>query len=91
LLAWFLVYGLYFGFAEGTEKALVADLAPADRLGFAFGVYNAVQGLGTLAASVMFGLIWKAYGAGAAFGVGGALALAATALLFVFVRPRRPV
>jgi MFS family permease len=91
LLAWFLVYGLYFGLAEGTEKALVADLAPADRLGFAFGVYNAVQGLGTLAASVMFGLIWKAYGAGAAFGVGGALALAATALLFVFVRPRRPV
>jgi MFS family permease len=91
LLAWFLVYGLYFGFAEGTEKALVADLAPADRLGFAFGVYNAVQGLGMLAASVMFGLIWKAYGAGAAFGVGGALALAATALLFVFVRPRRPV
>ena len=29
LLAWFLVYGFYFGFAEGTEKALVADLAPA--------------------------------------------------------------
>ena len=87
LLAWFLVYGLYFGFAEGTEKALVADLAPADRRGFAFGIYNAVQGLGTLAASVMFGLIWKSYGAGAAFGVGGALALAATALLLVLVRP----
>lgn len=87
LLAWFLVYGLYFGFAEGTEKALVADLAPADRRGFAFGIYNAVQGLGTLAASVMFGVIWKTYGAGPAFGVGATLALAATALLFVFVRP----
>jgi MFS family permease len=87
LLAWFLVYGLYFGFAEGTEKALVADLAPAGRRGFAFGVYNAVQGLGSFAASVMFGVIWKTCGAGAAFGVGAALALAATALLFVFVRP----
>ena len=87
LLAWFLVYGVYFGFAEGTEKALVADLAPAERRGFAFGIYNAVQGLGALAASVVFGVIWKMYGAPAAFGVGSALALAATALLFVCVQP----
>jgi MFS family permease len=81
LLAWFLVYGFYFGFAEGTEKALVADLAPAARRGIAFGVYNSVQGIGALAASVVFGLIWKIYGASIAFGVGAALALAATALL----------
>jgi len=89
LLAWFLVYGFYFGFAEGTEKALVADLAPAERRGFAFGIYNAVQGLGGLAASVVFGAIWKFYGAPAAFGLGAALALAATVLLFVAVRPSR--
>jgi MFS family permease len=83
LFAWFLVYGFYFGFAEGTEKALVADLAPASRRGLAFGVYNAVLGGGALAASVLFGLLWSAYGAGVAFGTGAALALAATALLFV--------
>ena len=87
LLTWFLVYGFYFGFAEGTEKALVADLAPAERRGLAFGIYNAVQGLGALAASVLFGLIWQRFGAPAAFGLGGALALAATALLFVLVGP----
>ena len=90
LLMWFLVYGFYFGFAEGTEKALVADLAPASRLGFAFGVYNAVLGLGALAASIVFGLIWKVYGAAAAFGVGAALALAATALLFTVMTAPRP-
>ena len=44
LLPLFLVYGFYFGLAEGTEKALVADLAPASRRGFAFGIYNAVHG-----------------------------------------------
>ena len=87
LLAWFLVYGCYFGFAEGTEKALVADLAPAGRRGFAFGIYNAVQGVGALSASVLFGVVWTTLGAPAAFGTGAALALAATALLFVFVRP----
>ena len=91
LVAWFLLYGFYFGFAEGTEKALVADLAPPDRRGFAFGVYNAVQGVGSLMASVVFGLVWKWYGAAAAFGLGAALALAASALLFAAVRPSRPI
>lgn len=85
LFSWFLVYGLYFGFAEGTEKALVADLAPESRRGFAFGIYNAVVGIGALAASVFFGLIWNAFGAPAAFGVGAGLALVATALLWAVV------
>jgi MFS family permease len=87
LLTWFLIYGFYFGFAEGTEKALVADLTPPGRRGFAFGIYNAVQGLGALAASVFFGAIWNWYGAAVAFGVGAAIALGATVLLFVTIRP----
>jgi MFS family permease len=85
LTAWFLIYGFYFGFAEGTEKAFVADLAPAARRGLAFGIYNAVQGLGALAASLVFGLIWRARGPAAAFALGAGLALAATALLFVIL------
>jgi MFS family permease len=85
LLTWFLVYGFYYGFAEGTEKALVADLAPAAQRGTAFGIYNAVVGLGALTASIVFGAIWKTYGAAAAFGVGATLALVATVLLFAVV------
>jgi MFS family permease len=87
LLGWFLVYGAYYGFAEGTQKALVADLAPASRRGTAFGIYNAVTGLGALAASVVFGVVWKLYGAPTAFGVGATFAVAATALLFIVVPP----
>ena len=86
LLPLFLAYGLYFGFAEGTEKALVADLAPASRRGFAFGIYNAVLGLGQLAASVLFGLLWTALGPAIAFAAGAALALVSMALLFVVIR-----
>lgn len=85
LLVLFLVYGLYFGFSEGTEKALIADLAPSDRRGFAFGVYNAVLGAGSLVASILFGVLWTAFGPAVAFGAGAALALAASALLFVAV------
>jgi MFS family permease len=89
LLTWFLVYGFYFGFAESAEKALVADLAPVSRRGVAFGWYTAVQGLGALAASLMFGAIWSAFGDTAAFATGAVLALVATALLR-FAVPARP-
>jgi MFS family permease len=91
LFTWFLLYGFYFGFAEGTEKALVADLAPADRHGFAFGIYNAVTGVGALAASLLFGLVWDSYGTTAAFGLGAALALVATALLFLVLPRGEPI
>jgi MFS family permease len=81
LLALFLAYGVYYGLTEGVEKAVVADLAPADARGAAFGYYHAVVGIGALAASLVFGIVWKLAGAPAAFGLGAALALAATALL----------
>jgi MFS family permease len=88
LLAWFMLYGFYFGFAEGTEKALVADLAPVSRRGTAFGIYNAVTGLGALLASIVFGAVWSAFGSSPAFWLGAALALAATVMLFVVVTSR---
>ena len=88
LLAWFLVYGVYFGLTEGTEKALVADIAPVARRGVAFGIYNAVVGLGSFAASVVFGIIWATAGPAMAFTLGACLALVSTALLFVAVRPQ---
>ncbi len=86
LVGWFVVYGVYFGFAEGTEKALVADLAPSGQRGYAFGIYNAVIGVGSLLASVLFGVLWSSFGAHVAFGAGAALSLVATVLLFVVVR-----
>lgn len=88
--AWalFVVYGLYFGATEGTEKAFVADLVPAARRGTAFGWFNAALGLGALPASVVFGLVWERSGAQAAFVMGAAIAAAATVMFVLFV-PRR--
>lgn len=87
--AWalFLVYGLYFGMSEGAEKALVADLAPPSRRGAAFGWFNAAVGIAALPASIVFGLVWDAYGAEAAFGMGASIALL-SCLLFALVVPR---
>jgi MFS family permease len=77
----FLIYGLYFGLSEGAEKAWVADMAPVHHRGTAFGVYNAALGVGGLAASLLFGLIWTHVSPRAAFLTGAALALLASALL----------
>jgi MFS family permease len=90
LVAWFLIYGVYFGCAEGTERALVADFALPSQKGTAFGVYNAVAGLGALIASVVFGFIWTTFGASIAFASGAGLALVATALLFALVPHPNP-
>ena len=88
--AWalFVVYGLYFGATEGTEKAFVADLVPAARRGTAFGWFNAALGLGALPASVVFGIVWERSGAEAAFVMGAGVAAVAT-VLFVLLVPRR--
>ncbi len=90
--AWalFLVYGLYFGATEGTEKALVADLVPAARRGAAYGWFNAVIGLGALPASVAFGLVWERYTPEVAFAAGAGVA-ALAAVLFVAMVPRPQV
>jgi len=82
-IAWFLFYGVYFAFAEGAEKALVADLTPAARRGAAFGWYNAVTGMGALIASILFGELYEHFGAPVAFMTGAALAGAATVLLLL--------
>ncbi|HET9468046.1 MAG TPA: MFS transporter [Vicinamibacterales bacterium] len=87
LLTWFFIYGVYYGCVEGTERALVADFARSSQRGTAFGIYNAVAGIGALVSSVVFGLIWTTYGSSVAFASGAALALIAAALLFVLVPP----
>lgn len=83
VIAIFLAYGLYFGLTEGVEKAWVADMAPADARGTAFGIYNAALGLGGLAASLLFGAIWTRVSPRAAFLTGASLALIASVLLYL--------
>ena len=89
--AWalFLAYGLYFALTEGPERALVADLVPAERRGTAFGWFNLTIGLGALPASVIFGVLWDSAGPRAAFGLGAALALIAALALAPLARRRQ--
>jgi len=81
--ALFVVYGLFFGLTEGVEKAYIADLAPPDLRGTAYGLYHAAVGLTALPASLLMGLVWEHVSPAAAFTVGAALALASAALLLL--------
>lgn len=75
------LYGLYYAAVEGTAKAFVADLVPAEQRGTAYGLYNAVVGLMALPASLLAGLLWQGLGPGAPFLAGAALALLSAVLL----------
>jgi len=93
--ALYAVYGLYYGLAYGTAKALVADVTPEHLRGVAYGAYNATLGILDLPASLIAGILWQGVGRWAGFGpsapffFGGALALLATALLLT-VFPGKP-
>lgn len=85
----FIVYGAYFGLVEGAEKALVADLVPADKRGTAYGLYNLAFGVTVLPASFLFGELWKWQGASIAFLASATLSLTATVLLVFMVKTGR--
>jgi MFS family permease len=81
----FFIYGFYYGLAEGTEKAWVADLVEESKRGTAYGVYHFCIGMAALPASLLMGLIWKAAGVKWAFSFGAVLALIAALLAILLL------
>ncbi len=76
-------WGLHMGLTQGLLSALVADAAPAELRGTAFGVFNLVGGLAMLAASIIAGGLWQAIGPDGTFLAGAiftAIALVALPL-----------
>jgi MFS family permease len=89
------LWGLHMGFTQGILAALVADTAPAELRGTAFGMFNLVTGLALLAASVIAGALWDQVGPQGTFLAGAALTLLTLAGLIVsrseIVLPPRPM
>jgi MFS family permease len=78
------LWGVHMGLTQGLLSTLVADAAPADLRGTAFGVFHLVSGIAMLLASVIAGILWDAYGAAWTFYAGaGFTALALLGLLAV--------
>jgi MFS family permease len=80
------LWGLHMALTQGLLSKLVADVAPSDLVGTAFGIFNLATGVALLLASVIAGSLWAALGPPATFLAGSIFA--AIAALGVLGAPR---
>jgi MFS family permease len=84
------LWGVHMGITQGLLATMVADTAPADLRGTAYGVFNLVSGIAMLLASAAAGLLWDRLGASFTFYAGAAFAaLALLGLILKAWRGRR--
>ncbi len=89
LLAGVALWGIHMGITQGLLAAMVADTAPADLRGTAYGFFYFMSGLALLVASGLAGFVWDRFGAATTFYTGAAFCVLALAGLAS--RPARPL
>ena len=77
VLAGVALWGVHMGITQGLLATMVADTAPADLRGTAYGLFNLVSGVAMLTASVVAGLLWDRLGASVTFYTGAFFCLIA--------------
>jgi len=77
VLAGVALWGVHMGITQGLLATMVADTAPADLRGTAYGFFNLVSGVAMLLASIVAGLLWDRLGASFTFYAGAAFCLIA--------------
>jgi len=82
------LWGLHMGFTQGSFAALIADTAPPELRGTAFGIFNLATGMALLLASVVAGLLWDQVGPQGTFLAGAAFASVALVGLLAIRHPR---
>jgi len=82
------LWGLHMALTQGLFAKLVADAAPVELRGTAFGVFNLLTGVAVLLASVIAGALWSTLGPSATFLAGAAFAAVAALGLLVYRTPR---
>ncbi|MFZ3183626.1 MAG: MFS transporter [Pseudomonas sp.] len=80
------LWGLHLGFSQGLLAAMVADSAPAELRGTAFGLFNLLSGVAMLLASGLAGWLWQSFGAASCFYAGAGFAGLAWLLLITASR-----
>jgi MFS family permease len=89
LMGGVVLWGLHMGLTQGLLAAMVADVAPAEIRGTAFGVFHMLTGIMLLAASLIAGLLWDRVGPAATFFAGIGFSVVALVGL-IAVRNRGP-
>jgi MFS family permease len=86
------VWGLHMALTQGTLSKLVADTAPDEYRGTAFGIFNLITGISSLFASLIAGDLWSSYGPAATFlaGAGFSCLAAISLLIYNVLQAPRP-
>ena len=80
------LYGIYTAMITGVERAFVAEISPPELKGTMLGLHSTVTGIAFLPASIIAGLLWKAYGSAVPFIFGAVLSLISAVLLIIFMK-----
>jgi predicted MFS family arabinose efflux permease len=80
------LWGLHMAMTQGLLATMVADTAPADLRGTAYGFFNLLSGVALLIASGLAGWLWQSFGASFTFMAG--IGFAALALALLALQPR---
>ncbi|RTL54301.1 MAG: MFS transporter [Rhodocyclaceae bacterium] len=77
------LWGLHMAMTQGLLATMVADTAPADLRGTAYGLFNLMSGVAMLLASALAGWLWEAFSPAATFYAGAAFCVIALAVMRV--------
>jgi MFS family permease len=83
------LWGLHLGMTQGLISALVADAAPAELRGTAFGLFNFASGIALLLASAIAGMLWELIGPSATFLAGASFTVLGLLLSLLLGRSGR--
>lgn len=81
ILCGVILWGLHMGFSQGVLATMIAESAPKDLKGTAFGIFNLVSGLFMLISSVLAGWLWVQLGAEMTFYAGAGFSIMALGLV----------
>ena len=80
------LWGVHMGMTQGLLATMVADTAPADLRGTAYGMFNLMSGVAMLLASVVAGMLWDQLGASFTFYAGAGFCVVALIALATYRR-----
>lgn len=80
----FFVYGIFTAMTAGVERALIAEISPAELKGTMLGLHSTIAGIALLPASVICGFLWEHFGSTVPFVFGASMSAIAAILLILF-------
>ena len=83
------LYGIYYGFTDGTLRALVADISRREERGFAYGLYHMLVGLMLFPASFIAGILWEKVAPSAPFYFGALTAAISAFLILIVIKEKK--